>query len=285
MIAARTMLTTAVILLGACGRTQPVSRTKDSSVAHTDAGTALVSRVTQGSFAFANSDGTQLLALDSLADPSTILGAVCSGGVAVTARYDHRATRQSGGNGRQVAANFANEQGDVFRVSGSKATSDQTCYLSADSLLMASARGATMQKPADCATEQVSRIAAAKSRQVIHCWDIASAPTHVEVLAVQFADIDSAALASLVVFSGSSLWFDDFPAVHRAGDESVWRVDDEGVFSPTSFDVLFVAESPDGLVIAITWAGAEGEDSYLLRTDSAASLRTLSKAYRYWSPT
>src|SRR5213592_538385 len=131
MIAARTTLTSAVILLGACGRTQPVSRTKDSSVAHTDASTALVGRVTQGSFAFANSDGTQLLALDSLADPSTIRGAVCSGGIALTTRYDHRAAGQSGGNGRQIAANFANEQGDIFRVSGSKATSDQTCYLSA----------------------------------------------------------------------------------------------------------------------------------------------------------
>ena len=119
---------------------------------------------------------------------------------------------------------------------------------------------------------------------MIHCWDIGSAPAHVEVVAVQFADIDSAALASVVVFSDSSLWFEDFPAVRHAGDESTWRVDDEGVFSPSSFDVLFIAPLPDGFVIAITWAGAEGEDSYLLRSDSTASPRTVSKAYRYWSP-
>src|SRR2546423_1289297 len=77
----------------------------------------------QGGFAFADSGGTQFLALDSLADPSTIRGAICSGDVAVAARYDHRATPQSRDNGRQVAANFANQQGDVFRVTGSKASS------------------------------------------------------------------------------------------------------------------------------------------------------------------
>jgi hypothetical protein len=244
----------------------------------------LVSHPTQGSFAFVDSDGTQLLALDSLADPSTISSALCSGGVALTAQYDHRATRQSSDNGRQIAANFANQQGHVFRVSGNKATPDRTCYLSSDSLLVASARAVTMRKPAECSTEQVSRIAAAKRRQVIHCWDIASAPTRLEVLAVQFVDIDSAALAGLVVFGDSSLLFKDFPAVHHASDESTWRVDDEGVFSPTGFDVLFVAHLPDGFVIAITWAGAEGEDSELLIADSAGNLRTLNKGYRYWSP-
>jgi hypothetical protein len=274
-----------IMLLMACEGVPPASTRSDSSVARTDGKPALVTSATRGSFAFVNSDGTQLLALDSLADPSAIRGALCSGGVALPARYDHPATRQSSDNGRQVAANFGNQQGEVFHVSGNKATPDQTCYLSADSLLFASARAATMRKPADCSNEQVSRVAAAKRRQVIHCWDIASAPTHVDVLAVQFADIDSAALASLAVVGDSSLLFKDFPAVHHANDESTWRVDDEGVFSPTGFDVLFVADLPDGFVIAITWAGAEGEDSELLLADSASNLRTLIKGYRYWSPT
>ncbi|HEY8831540.1 MAG TPA: hypothetical protein VIM21_03440 [Gemmatimonadaceae bacterium] len=275
---------TAITLLIAC-EAPPASTRNDSSVARTDGKSALVTRATQGSFAFANSDGTRLLALDSLPDPSTIRGALCSGAVALTARYDHHATRQSGDNGRQVAANFGNQQGDVFNVSGNKAIPDQTCYLSADSLLFARARAVTMRKPADCSSEQISRIAAAKRRQVIHCWDIASAPTHIDVVAVQFADMDSAALASIAVVRDSSLFFKDYPAVRHANDQSTWRVDDEGVFSPTGFDVLFVADLPDGFVIAITWAGAEGEDSELLLAHPAGNLRTLIKGYRYQAPT
>src|SRR5256885_14187711 len=100
----------AVMLLVSCERTPPASTPNDSSAGRTDGNGALVSRITQGTFAFADSGGTQLLALDSLADPSTIRGAICAGGVAVAARYDHRATPQSRDNGRQVAANFANQQ-------------------------------------------------------------------------------------------------------------------------------------------------------------------------------
>jgi hypothetical protein len=274
----------AVILLASCERTPPASERNDSLAVRADTSRAAVSRLTQGTFAFADSDGAQLLALDSLANPSTIRAAICSGGVTVAARYDHHATRQSADNGRQTAYNFANQQGEVFRVSSGKATPNQTCYLSADSLLIANARAAAMRKPADCSTDRASRIAAAKHRQVIHCWDIGVAPSGVEIAAAQFADIDSTALASLVVVRDSSMWFEDFPAVRHANDPSTWRVDDDGVFSPTSFDVLFVAALPDGLVIAITWAGPEGEDSYLLRSDSTPNLRTLSTAYRYWSP-
>jgi len=70
------------------------------------------------------------------------------------------------------------------------------------------------------------------------------------------------------VFSDSSLWFEDFPAVRHADDESTWRVDDEGVFSPTSFDVLFVAQLADGLVIA--YMGGRGRGGFVF---SARGLR------------
>lgn len=274
-----------IACLLACEGAPRTSTRNDSGVAGTDAKSPLVSRDARGSFAFVDSVGKQLLALDSLANPSAIRGAICSGAVAFPLRYDHRATRQPNDNGRQVAANFDNQQGDVFDVRENKAPPNQTCYLAADSRLFASARAVTMRKPADCSSEQASRVAAAKRRQVIHCWTIASAPTHLAILAVQFADVDTAALASLAVVGDSSLFFKDFPAVRRANDESTWRVDDEGVFSPTGFDVLFVADLPDGFVFAFTWAGAEGEDSELLLADSAGNLRTLTKGYRYWSPT
>src|SRR6476659_4139156 len=71
---ARTSLISAVMLLVSCERTPPASKPNESLSARTDGSGALVGRLTQGSFAFADSDGTQLLALDSLADPSTIRG-------------------------------------------------------------------------------------------------------------------------------------------------------------------------------------------------------------------
>jgi hypothetical protein len=104
------------------------------------------------------------------------------------------------------------------------------------------------------------------------------------LLAVQFATIDSNALASLVVVRDSSLLVQDFPAVYRGPDESVWRVDDEGMFSPESFAILFVAQLPHAYVMAITWAGAEGESDELLLSDSTDTFRTVIRDYRYCCP-
>jgi hypothetical protein len=239
---------------------------------------------TTGGFAYVDSSGTQMLALDSLPDPSTVTGALCPGGTALRVRYDRKQARRPNDNGRQVAYNFGNQQGDVFRVLQDPAPPDGTCYLSPDSALLASASAVTTREPSNCSPLQSSRLAAAKKREVIHCWHIATAPAQLEVLAVQFATIDSSALASLVVVSDSSLFFKDFPAIHNADEGSTWRVDDEGVFSPGAFDILFVASMPYGYVMAFTWAGAEGQSSELLLADSAGVFRTLTIGFRYWSP-
>jgi hypothetical protein len=279
------LISAVALLVIGCERAPGGSVRRDSSVVLAAAETPLAAVAAQGSFAYVDSSGTQLLAVDSLPDPSTIFGALCSRGVALPVRYDRKQARQANDNGRQVASNFRNEKGDVFRVIQEKAPPDKTCYLLRDSALLASARTATMREPSDCSPVQVSRLAAAKGRHVIHCWRIAAAPTDLEVLAVQFANIDSSALGSLAVVGDGSLLFKDFPAVYHGPDESTWRVDDEGVFSPKDFDILFVAAMPYGYVMAITWAGAEGESCELLIADSAGVFRTLTKAYRYRAPT
>lgn len=84
----------------------------------------------QGVFGFANAEGTELLALDSVANPTQIRGAVCAGARLYRVAYARRQSRQPAGNGRQVAANFRNEAGDVFRLVGSTPRGDETCYLS-----------------------------------------------------------------------------------------------------------------------------------------------------------
>jgi hypothetical protein len=237
-----------------------------------------------GTFAYADSSGTQLLALGSLADPSTVVGAMCSGRSVLPARYERRQHGQRDDNHRQIVSNFNREQGIVFRLTGGKARSDETCYLSADSALLAKAVRVTPLGLSACSPPEASRLAAAKQRDVVHCWRFSQLVPDAELLAVQFATIDSNALASLVVVGDSSLLFQDFPAVYRGPDESVWRVDDQGVFSPDSFTILFVARLSHAYVMAITWAGAEGESDELLVADSTHMFRTVTRAYRYWVP-
>jgi len=213
-----------------------------------------------------------------------MLGAVCSGGLVVPVGYDRRQNRQPDDNGRQIVSNFSREAGDVFRLVQGKARPGETCYLSADSALLARAVTVTLLGLSTCLPAQSSRVAAAKRRQIVHCWRLAQAPTDAELLAVQFAAIDSNALASLAVVRDTSLLFQDFPAVSRGPDEDVWRVDDQGIFSPGDFEILFVAQLSHAYVMAITWAGAEGESDELLLADSTDEFRAVIKDYRYWVP-
>ena len=251
----------------------------DSSSAAAPPATAMVGR-----FAYADSAGAHLLALGALEDPSTIVGAVCGEGRVLPVRYDRRQTRQPRDNGRQVASNFANQEGQVFRLSSGSAPPDGTCYLSPDSLLLSNAVAARSLGLPACAPAHVAGLAGAKGRAVTHCWRIAEISPGAEVLAAQFATIDSSALASLVLIRDGVMFFHDFPAVAHGADESLWRVDDQGVFSPRDFAILFVARVARTDVLAVTWAGAEGESDRLLRTDSTGAFPALLEAYRYWAP-
>lgn len=274
---------TALLIIG-CDQPPRAAVPIDSSAVPPIEEIALAPTAPAGSFAYTDSSGARLLALDSVPDPTAIVGALCSNAMALPVRYDRKQTRRANDNGRQIASNFLNQRGDVFTITRQKTPPEKTCYLSRDSALLANARPATMREPSDCSPADVSRLATAKGRQVIHCWDIATAPTDLRVLAVRFANVDSSAMASLAFVGDSSLVFKDFPAVYSGSGESTWRVDDEGVFSPRGFDILFVAPMPYGYVVAITWAGAEGESSELLLWDSGSAFRTLAKGYRYWSP-
>ena len=238
----------------------------------------------QGTFAYADSSGTQLLALGPLADPSKVVGAVCSGGSVLPARYDRRQRGERDDSRRQIVTNFNRERGIVFRLTGGKARPDETCYLSADSALLAKAIGVTPLGLPPCSPPQVSRLATAKQREVVHCWRFATTAPDAELVAAQFATIDSNALAGLVLVRDTSLLFQDFPAVYRGPDESVWRVDDQGRFSPRDLAVLFVARVSQAYVMAITWAGAEGESDELVLADSTDTFRTVVRDYRYWVP-
>jgi hypothetical protein len=238
----------------------------------------------QGTFAYVDATGTQLLALSSRADPSKAVGAVCSGGLALPIRWDRRQHGQRDDTHRQVVSNFSREEGNVFRLTRGKARPDETCYLSADSALLAKAVRVAPLGLLGCSPSQAAGLAVSRRRQVVHCWRFAQMAPDTELLAVQFATIDSNALAGLVVVRGRSLLFQDFPAVYRGPDQSVWRVDDEGVFSPRDFAILFVAQLSHSYVMAITWAGTEGESDELLVADSTDMFRTVTKAYRYWVP-
>jgi hypothetical protein len=237
-----------------------------------------------GGFALTNSGGSELIALDSLASPERIRVALCGDGTAFPVRYARHQTPKPTDTGRQVAANFDNMGGDVFRVTSGRPSGDQTCYLAPDSELVATQLSVRAAASSACSPSVRQDLAAIKQRSLLNCWPMASVQPSIQVVAAEFAHVDRSALASIVLVTNSGLLFQDFPATYSGPEGDTWRADDGGVFSPEGFSVLFLCQVRGVYVMALTWAASEGENAYLLVADSADAFRTVSHAYRYWVP-
>jgi hypothetical protein len=89
-------------------------------------------------------------------------------------------------------------------------------------------------------------------------------------------------LMSIGLKTSDGIKLKDYPAVSDDG-YSVWRVDDGGKVLPKLYTIMFAAPTNKGLLLVVSWAGAEGENILLL-LENADSLELLPwEVYRYWS--
>lgn len=234
-----------------------------------------------GAFAFVGESGRELLAIDVDAEPATLTHAVCSSGNAEL-RFLRSQVASAESNGRHVAANLANEAGALFAVANGSLEPDETCFVTTPALVAAAVLPIPSEATA-CTVEMDEALSQHARRELLHCWQLAAAGSGTIIVAAQFVSIDTSALAALALFDGDLRLFHPFPG-HGGSDDSVWRVDDGGVFDPQSLHILFAARLPQGHALAFLWAGAEGESEHLVLADSTAAAQRVISAYRYWSP-
>ncbi|MFO0096178.1 MAG: hypothetical protein ACK54K_17960 [Gemmatimonadaceae bacterium] len=253
-----------------------------------------------GTFAFADASGTRLLALEDVATPAAMRAAICAGAPARPVVADGRQPTGTHDSGRQTAANFSEQAGARFRVSGAPVPAGESCYLTADAALVAGLLPFTppptpstgTRRPArpagGCDTTLTAPVAAARARPVAQCWPLGAVPGGPTMFVVRFVTRDTNALARLVALDGAARWYHDFPAVDHGNGESVWRLDDGGVFPADAMRIRFVSRvrSPvrGVLLVGMTWDGTEGETAYLLAADFSGTFRTLTQTYRYTAP-
>jgi hypothetical protein len=241
----------------------------------------------EGKFGLVNAGGDTIIALAPLPEPTHVKAALCASGTYPVAHVGQQVAGDPQRAARQVAANFASLPGQVFQVTG-QARGDETCYLAADSGLIGSLiplTHADSSVAATCLPTWVQALRAARQRDVTNCWPMAAASDSITLIAAQFSPANDSIVASIVLMDSAGLFFLDFPAPYRGPDtDSRWRVDDQGVFHPEDFQILFLARRGAAWIMALTWAGAEGEDAYLEVSDSSKTFRAVTESYRYWVP-
>lgn len=237
-------------------------------------------------FAFPNQQGTSLLATGEIGKPEMMRVALCSGGQQLPVQFERRQPEGAKTTGRQVPHNFAQTAGAVFRIVGGKVASDATCVLADESFLTGAAVVPLKRPPqsARCSKAAYPQFQADKDRPVVACWPIADGGPGVQVAILEFSRRLTRALASLVVIEGDRRTYIDYPADFKGPGESLWRADDDGEIHAEGFEVVFLLKRGTTYVLAVDWAGAEGNALSVHTADGGAQFKEVLTDSWYRSP-
>lgn len=237
-------------------------------------------------FGFTDAKGEQLIVVGAPGKPE-YARAICHGGVEIAVR---RVAHQAGAEkqpARHTAAYFSQLEGDVYRLP-TPVEPNQTCVLRAG--VESSAVRVTTGKLAECAATTSRQLSERARRKVARCWRLAGldggdGDGDGEIVTAVMRKQGKQALAVVAVRDGKRLAVREYRALCDGKEPSCWRVDDGNEWDAASFAVLGAFRAPRGLIVAVTWGGAEGETAMLLPAyDDAAMKAPLQETYRYWSP-
>ena len=124
-----------------------------------------------------------------------------------------------------------------------------------------------------------AELEAEKGRAIQNSWLLAGLGEGAGFYLVLFEPEGEDLLASVVVSGPEGLLSKDYPAQLNGG--SAWRVDDGGTMDPSLFQLMFAAEDAQGLALGVSWLGAEGESTVILRQNGSALEETGPSLYRY----
>lgn len=232
-------------------------------------------------FGLSNAKGDQVILLNHDENIPRELHAILSPGGNCLVTFMEKRTRKPEDTGRQTAQNFDNMGGVVFQAPNECLAGDRTVVLidpaHLDRHTPIPVKANTLS-PLDDA--DISRIEAARKFKVQSSWNLASAGTDATIALVQFSPKRNTNIASLVLITKKHIVFEDYRGNTRDSN-SVWRVDDGGIFNPRDFQILAAFRTSSGFEIIRAWAGPEGESSALLREEGAKFLTVITQ-YRYW---
>ncbi len=235
-------------------------------------------------FGFTNGDGQTILIpkLSVLPPvPEAVTLAVGEYGNILTVEY---AGFQEGirekDTGRMTPDNFENISGHLYTVTEGTAAPGETYYMLDPNtfpreLLLPVAKGD--HSAADEAL--LADLTEQTGRSVQDSWLLGTIGGDSPVYLVLFVPQGEELLASIAVQTPDGVIRRDYPASRNGS--TAWRVDDSGTMTPDLFRILFAAKADDGLLLGMTWLGAEGETTLLLKQSEEGLEELPILFYRY----
>lgn len=224
------------------------------------------SALKQGTFGFANLEGTKLLVdypQEQEMNWSQFNVAVGHNGQRLSIKLKGKQKETEANSGRQTAYNFDHLGGLIYEVIKGKAKPNETYFIVKDSALTdRMLLDLTSMNKKKATSKMKSEIAKLKNRAVKNLYPLQNIKEIGNLYLVEFNPKGKDMLASLALLTSDGWVFKDYPA--KFSDNSAWRVDDGGSITPDMFSFTFAARSQQGCIIGVQWMGAEGESTSFL---------------------
>lgn len=247
-----------------------------------------IAELREGQFGFADTTGKRMITLDGEkhSNPSASYDlAIGDSGTVLKVRYQNAQQADSQDNGRATMYNFDHMAGKVYAVTEGTAKPNETYFLISgengiddddDFSVDSSGKGRTADDPL------IQRIEAGKRRNIVKAEEVASIGEDGKLFLAEFEKQGNDRLASLIWQVGEELLFYDISAVDDANFS--WRVDDQGEIRASDFNVMYGATGQNGRILAVSWLGAEGENSFILAQEGSSLIDTEIRGGRYMAP-
>jgi len=236
-------------------------------------------------FAIANDPGDQLITFysdEEVTDFEELNGAIGDDGQFYNIEYVKKQDSNDQDSGRVVSGNFDNMEGYVYSVLGENLIASNSYFLCNSETINEENLLATVSTgTAAFDSETKTQIEDTKGRGVQEGWIIDEYSDGTQVLIVVFEPEGNNVLMSIGLKTTDGIKLKDYPAV--SDGQSAWRVDDGGKINPKQFSILFTTPTKEGLLLVISWAGAEGENILFLLEKADALDQLPWEISRYWS--
>jgi hypothetical protein len=245
-------------------------------------------------FGFADASGKKIITIpnehgNELENPQDFNIAVGNNGEIIEIEFVKRQEANDKDNARQTMYNFNNMAGYVYEVKAGELIQNKTYLLSKDTIMIENPlfklkstkdieSESNYYKKVDL--ETIKKIETIKNRKIIESNLIAETDDNAKICLFVFERIADDMLASIVYIKGDKVVFKDYPA--KYDEMSTWRVDAGD--QPGLFEVLFLANSDEGLLLGITWTAPEGENAFVLKEVNGVFQETDLKSGRYCAP-
>ena len=236
-------------------------------------------------FAIANDPGDQLITFysdEDVIDFEEFNGAIGDDGQFYTIEYVEKQDSNDQDSGRVVSDNFNNMEGYVYSVLGENLIASNSYFIcnsgiiNKDNLLTTVSAGTVVMDD-----ETKTQIQDIKGRDLQQGWIIDKYSDGAQVLIVVFEPEGNNLLMSIGLKTADGIKLKDYPVV--SDGQSAWRVDDGGKIDPKLFSILFATPTKEGILLIVSWAGAEGENTLFLLEKADALSQLPWEISRYWS--